>query len=80
MRWMMWFMAACLGGIAAVLALLWAFDGFASLGLGVNGTIALVLGVAATSALGVGLMALSFYSNRSERDEAAYHAGRDEER
>jgi hypothetical protein len=54
-----------IGGVAA-------FGGFA--GLGAGGVFALIFGIAASLALGIGLMALIFYSNRSDRDEAVHFA------
>ena len=73
-RWAVTFVAASLGGIAAVLLVLWGLNGFHSLGIGATGTIALVLGIVFTSGLGVALMALMFYSDRSNIDEDAYRA------
>jgi hypothetical protein len=71
-RWVVYFAATALCGIAAVLLLLWAFSGFRGLGLDAAGTVALMLGIVVTSALGVALMALVFYSDRSNVDEAAH--------
>ena len=76
MRWMLGFVAMAMGGIALILFVLWASNGFRGLGLDTAGTLAIVGGVFATSALGVGLMALVFYSDRSNKDEEVYRAGR----
>ena len=67
------FVAACLGGIAAVLLVVWLAGGFHETTLDFNITLALVLGILFTCLLGVGLMALIFHSNRSGQDEQAYH-------
>ncbi|HXQ68332.1 MAG TPA: hypothetical protein VN980_17315 [Alphaproteobacteria bacterium] len=67
-RWLITFMLACLLSIAFVLALLWAFNGFEGLGIGLWGTVALAGGIVCTSALGVTLMALIFASDRSDKD------------
>lgn len=75
MRWFFLFVAMALGGIALVLLVLWAVNGFNGLGLDTAGTVALVFGILVTSLLGVGLMALVFYSDRSNTDEEVYHAG-----
>jgi hypothetical protein len=71
-QWIIYFIATTLGGIAAVLLLLWALNDFHGLGLDAAGTVALMLGITLTSALGVGLMALVFYSDRSNADEDAH--------
>src|SRR5260221_10983991 len=68
-RWVTFFVVASLCGIAAVLFLLWAFNGFHGLGIGAAGTVSIVFGIVVTSALGIGLMALIFYSDRSNTDE-----------
>jgi hypothetical protein len=63
---------------AAILLLLlatWAFGGFE--GLSAVGVFSLLIGVIVAVAGGVGLMALVFYSDRSERDEAVYHLRQD---
>ncbi|HUI18923.1 MAG TPA: hypothetical protein VL244_14735 [Alphaproteobacteria bacterium] len=72
-RWLITFLLACVLSIAFVLAVLWAFNGFQGLGIGVWGTVALVGGVVCTTALGVGLMALVFASDRSDRDAEVQH-------
>jgi hypothetical protein len=77
MRWMIFFGAASLGGIAVVLLALWGMTGFRDLGLGTAGTVAVVLGILATSALGVALMALMFYSDRSNADTEVSRAADD---
>ena len=68
------FVAASLGGIAAILLVVWLAGGFHRTALDANVTLALVLGILFTCLLGVGLMALIFHSNRSGQDEQAYHA------
>jgi hypothetical protein len=63
---------------ATILLLLlatWVFGGFE--GLSAVGVFSLLVGVVVAVGLGVGLMALVFYSNRTERDEAAYRLGRE---
>jgi len=77
MRWVVSFVIASVGGLAILLLVIWALNGFHGLGLGLNGTIAVVLGVLFTGGLGVALMALIFYSDRSHADEEAYRAARD---
>jgi hypothetical protein len=74
MRWMVSFGIASLGGIAVVLFILWGTNGFHGLGLGTAGIVAVVLCICVASALGVALMALVFYSDSSNTDEAIYHA------
>lgn len=76
-QWISFFVITALSGIAAVLLLLWALNGFQGLGLDTAGTIALVLGIVFTSALGVALMALMFYSDRSNLDADAHHTAID---
>ncbi len=70
-RWILSF----LGGSAALMliasAVFWYFDGFGEGQLSTPGVVAVVLGSILTSALGVGLMALTFYSDRSGRDDSA---------
>ena len=73
MRWVIWFSAGCAGMVAAVLFLLWAASGFSGLGVSGHGLAALILGVLVSTGVGVGLMALIFYSNRSQQDEAVHH-------
>ncbi len=72
-RWVIASAVTALCAIAAVLFLLWAFNGFEGLGIGATGTFALVLGVVCMIALGVALMALIFYSDRINIDEDAYY-------
>jgi hypothetical protein len=63
------------GTVAVIILLIGgaaAFGAFADLGAG--GVFALAFGIAASLALGIGLMALIFYSNRSDRDEAVHFA------
>jgi hypothetical protein len=59
--------------IACGLLLFWVFGGFRNMGLSPAGAVALVIGILGTSALAIGLMALLFYSDQSNADEAAYH-------
>ncbi|MDX6752287.1 hypothetical protein SH611_20980 [Geminicoccaceae bacterium 1502E] len=73
MRWLVIFGGSCVAMVAAVLAIIWAFEGFEGLGLSMHGVIALVIGVVVTTALGVVLMALVFHSDRSGRDDLAHH-------
>ncbi len=75
-RWLVLFVALCIGAIAVVYLALWALGEFSDSGLGVNGIIALTLGTILTIGLGVGLMALTFYSDRSGQDEDVNGAGR----
>lgn len=72
MRWLAVFGGSSVAMVAAVLAIIWAFEGFDGLGLSTHGTIALVLGVVVTTALGVGLMALVFHSDRSGQDDIVH--------
>jgi hypothetical protein len=74
MRRMISFGVASLGVIAIALLAFWAMGGFRALGLDAAGAVALVLGMLFTSVLGVALMAVVFYSDRSDADEAAYRA------
>ncbi len=69
------FVAASLGGIAAILLVVWLAGGFHRTALDANITLALVLGILFTCLLGVGLMALIFYSDRSGQDEQAHRFG-----
>jgi hypothetical protein len=76
-RWIVIFATASTGAVAGVLFLIWAMNGFvslASLGLSGNILVALILGIVLSTGLGVGLMGLVFYSDRSDQDEAVYHA------
>jgi hypothetical protein len=73
MRWVAWFSAGCGGMVLAVLALVWAFNGFSDLGVSGHGLAAMILGVVITTGVGVGLMALIFHSSRVEQDEAVHH-------
>jgi hypothetical protein len=72
MRWIGRFSAVSAGTIAAMLLLFWALTGFADPDLDTNGVVAMLLGIVASSGLAIGLMALIFYSNRTEQDEAAH--------
>jgi hypothetical protein len=76
MRWLLTFIGFNAALFATVLVALWAFGGFADIGLSGMGWFALIIGIAFTSGLGVGLMALVFYSARKDYDEDAYRAGR----
>jgi hypothetical protein len=69
MRWFLIFLGGTLALVAAVLALIWALDGFGPLDIEGPVLLALIGGSVATAALTVGLMALVFHSNRSGRDE-----------
>jgi hypothetical protein len=62
--------AGAVGLILVLLALTWAFGGYA--GMSTTGGIALTLGITVTVGLGIALMVLVFYSSRSERDERIY--------
>jgi hypothetical protein len=68
MRWILGFAGLCIGIIAVIVVLIWAFDVFGGLGLDVHGKVALGLGIVFTTLLAAGLMALVFYSSRSGRD------------
>ncbi len=74
MKWILTYSAACVGAIAAILALLWAVNGFDLGELSGHGVAAVVLGVTFSVLLAVGLMALVFHSNRSGRDEQAHRS------
>ncbi len=71
-KWLVIYVATCVGAVVAVLFAAWALNGFAGLGIGLEGTVALVLGITFTVALGIGLMALVFQSDRSDHDAAVY--------
>ncbi len=71
-KWPVTYVATCAGAIVAVLFAAWAVNGFAGLGIGLEGTVALMLGVLFTVGLGIGLMALVFQSDRSDHDAAVY--------
>ena len=76
-RWITIFSTTCVGAVVIVLFIIWAMSGFVSLASqGLHGAvlIALILGIILTTALGVALMGLVFYSDRSNQDEAVYHA------
>ncbi len=72
MKWIATYSLASVGAILAVLALLWATNGFSTGGLSGHGIAAVVLGVTFSVLLAVGLMALVFYSNRSGQDDEAH--------
>jgi len=74
MRWVIWFILACLGAIAIALGLAWALGWLSGLQQNLNIAIAAVLGILVSTALGAGLMALMLYSNRSGIDEKAWRA------
>jgi hypothetical protein len=78
MRWLLWFCGLCAVLVPVGLGLIWASNGFASLGLEGFGLITVILMIIAVSAVAVALMALTFYSYRSGRDAVVYHkqAGR----
>lgn len=71
-KWLVIYVATCVGAVVAVLFAAWALNGFAGLGIGLEGTVALVLGITFTVALGIALMALVFQSDRSDHDTAVY--------
>ena len=73
MKWIVTYSLACVGAIVALLALLWASNGFTMGGLSGHGIAAIVLGVTFSVGLAVALMALVFYSNRSGQDDQAHH-------
>jgi hypothetical protein len=79
-KWVIWFILACLGGIAIVLGLAWAFGWLDGLARNLNIGIAAVLGILVSSALGAGLMALMFYSNHSGIDESTWRAPENQNR
>ncbi len=72
MQWIWKFAAVSAATIAAMLLLFWALTGFADPDLDTNGLVAMLIGIVASSGLAIGLMALIFYSNRSQQDEAAH--------
>ena len=76
MKWVIWFILACLGGIAIVLGLAWGLGWFGGLARSLDVGIAAVLGILVSSALGAGLMALMFYSYRNGIDERAWREQR----
>jgi asparagine N-glycosylation enzyme membrane subunit Stt3 len=67
--WALRYSVASVAGIVALVAIAWVVFGFHSLGLDTKATIAVILGVVGTIGLAVGLMALTFYSDRSGRDQ-----------
>ena len=75
MKWIVGFSTACVGAVAALLLVIWATVGFASMGLSGHGVVAITLGIIFSTAIAVALMALIFYSDRSARDEAVHRAG-----
>jgi len=83
-RWIFYFVAGAVAFMAFCLLVLWASNGFQSLGIGTAGLIGLILGSLLTTALGIALMGLVFYSDRSGTDEFVYRtsdtkgAGREE--
>jgi len=72
-KWLVTFVLGCFAAVVFVLAALWAFSGFAGLGIGLWGALALAGGIIFTVGLGVGLMALIFASDRSNKDEEVGH-------
>lgn len=74
MKWIVTYSLACVGAIVAVLALLWASNGFSTGGLSGHGIAAIVLGVTSSVLLAVALMALVFYSNRSGQDDQVHRS------
>ena len=77
MKWVIWFILACIGLVAIVLLALWAAGQLDALGRNPNIAVAAGLGILFSTALGAGLMALIFYSNRSGVDESTWSAQRD---
>lgn len=77
-RWLIGYVLACAGAIGAVLLAVWAINGFAGLGIGLEGTVALALGIIFSVGLGIGLMALVFQSDRSDHDAVVYRETADE--
>lgn len=77
-RWLIGYVAGCTGLIGAALLAVWAINGFAGLGIGLEGTVALALGIIFSVGLGVGLMALIFQSDRSDHDAVVYRETADE--
>ena len=71
-KWLVTYLATCVGAVVAILLAVWAANGFAGLGIGIEGTVALILGVILTVGLGIGLMALVFQSDRSDHDAVVY--------
>jgi hypothetical protein len=77
MKWFVTFSLGSVAAIAAILAVLWASNGFSTGGLSGHGIAAVVLGVTFSVLLAVGLMALVFYSNRSGQDQEVHRADGD---
>lgn len=71
-KWLVTYLATCVGAVVAVLLAAWAANGFAGIGIGLEGTVTLILGVVLTVGLGIGLMALVFQSDRSDHDAVVY--------
>lgn len=76
MRWLLTFIGFNAVLLVVVLLTLWASGVFTDTGLSAQGWIAMALGIGFTSGLGVALMALVFYSDRKDYDDAAHRAGR----
>jgi hypothetical protein len=76
MKWVLWFILACLGAVAIFMLVAWAAGVLDVLGRNPHIAIAAGLGILFASGLGAGLMALIFYSNRSGLDESAWRAQR----
>jgi ABC-type multidrug transport system permease subunit len=62
--------------VGAILLVLWAFTGFAGLGISGHGLVALILGILATTGLASALMALSFFSDRNQTTNSTNGADR----
>jgi len=77
-RWGLTFVAVSVAVIVLGYLVAWTANGFADIGLDLNGHIAMILGSILLSALGVGLMALMFYSDTSGRDEQVGGVRRDD--
>jgi hypothetical protein len=74
MKWIVNYSLICIGAIVAVLAVLWASNGFSAGGLSGHGIAAIVLGTTFSVLLAVALMALVFYSNRSGQDDQVHRS------
>jgi hypothetical protein len=71
MHWMVKFALTCAALIVLGLLVVWAFDGFRSLGVEGHVAVAMFLGIFFTILVSVVLMALIFYSHRAGYDAAA---------
>jgi hypothetical protein len=73
MKWVMAFSGASAGTVLVGIFMLWAATGFAALHVSGAVLAALIGGSLVAGALGIGLMALIFYSDHGNFDEAAGH-------